>query len=134
MSICSLDKHNDEWCCACCCQATDVKRKVEICTRSYNILVSKVGFSPNDIIFDSNILTIATGMEEHNDYGVAFIEATKIIKVLSCQSINVHFSVSMCISEFHHFLVHFLPYFLHIVMETDVKYSLKLIAVIYCDS
>jgi len=55
---------------------------VEICTRSYNILVNTVGFSPNDIIFDPNILTIATGMEEHNDYGVAFIEATRVIKVL----------------------------------------------------
>ena len=55
---------------------------MEICTRSYNILVNTVGFSPNDIIFDPNILTIATGMEEHNDYGVAFIEATRVIKVL----------------------------------------------------
>ena len=57
---------------------------MEICTRSYNILVNTVGFRPNDVIFDPNILTIATGMEEHNDYGVAFIEATKIIKVLLC--------------------------------------------------
>jgi len=46
--------------------------------------VNTVGFRPNDVIFDPNILTIATGMEEHNDYGVAFIEATKIIKVLLC--------------------------------------------------
>ena len=58
-----------------------MKRKVEICTRSYKILVNTVGFSPNDVIFDPNILTIATGMEEHNDYGVTFIDATKIIKV-----------------------------------------------------
>jgi len=72
-------------------QATDVKRKVEICTRSYNILVDKVGFCPNDIIFDPNILTIATGMDEHNDYGVAFIDATKIIKVLLCQFVSLHF-------------------------------------------
>ena len=58
-----------------------MKRKVEICTRSYKILVDIVGFSPNDIIFDPNILTIATGMEEHNDYGVSFIDATRAIKV-----------------------------------------------------
>jgi cobalamin-dependent methionine synthase I len=54
---------------------------VEICTRSYRILTEKVGFNPNDIIFDPNILTIATGMEEHNNYGRDFIEATRIIKV-----------------------------------------------------
>ncbi|XP_053405088.1 methionine synthase-like isoform X2 [Mercenaria mercenaria] len=61
-------------------QATDATRKVEICTRSYNILVNKVGFNKNDIIFDPNILTIATGMEEHDRYGVEFIEATRSIK------------------------------------------------------
>ncbi|CAD5120349.1 DgyrCDS8923 [Dimorphilus gyrociliatus] len=61
-------------------QATDVQNKVDICTRSYNILVNKVGFNPNDIIFDPNILTIATGIEEHNKYGINFIEATRIIK------------------------------------------------------
>ncbi len=54
---------------------------MEICTRSYRILTEKVGFNPNDIIFDPNILTIATGMEEHNNYGRDFIEATRIIKV-----------------------------------------------------
>lgn len=62
-------------------QATDTERKVEICTRSYRLLVDKVGFNPNDIIFDPNILTIATGMEEHNGYGITFVEATKKIKV-----------------------------------------------------
>lgn len=62
-------------------QATDTERKVEICTRAYNLLVSKVGFDPNDIIFDPNILTIGTGMEEHSDYAVNFIRATKLIKV-----------------------------------------------------
>nr|KAG5714516.1 hypothetical protein BaRGS_006962 [Batillaria attramentaria] len=61
-------------------QATDAQRKVEICTRSYRLLVDKLNFNPNDIIFDPNILTIATGMEEHNTYGISFIEATKIIK------------------------------------------------------
>jgi len=62
-------------------QAADRDRKVEICVRSFNILVGpQVGFNPNDIIFDPNILTIATGIEEHNNYGKDFIEATKIIK------------------------------------------------------
>ncbi|XP_051926988.1 methionine synthase isoform X2 [Hippocampus zosterae] len=61
-------------------QATDRARKVEICTRAYNLLVRKIGFNPNDIIFDPNILTIGTGMEEHNDYAVNFIRATKMIK------------------------------------------------------
>ncbi|XP_063958762.1 methionine synthase-like isoform X2 [Lytechinus pictus] len=61
-------------------QATEIDRKVEICTRSFNLLVQELGFDPNDIIFDPNILTIATGMEEHNEYGINFIEATKIIK------------------------------------------------------
>ena len=53
---------------------------MEICARSYRILTEQVGFNPNDIIFDPNILTIATGMEEHNNYGRDFIEATRIIK------------------------------------------------------
>lgn len=62
-------------------QATDKNRKFEICKRSYDILVNKVGFDPTDIIFDSNILTIATGYDEHNNYAVDFIEATRMIKV-----------------------------------------------------
>lgn len=61
-------------------QATGTDRKVEICTRAYKLLVNKVGFDPNDIIFDPNILTIGTGMEEHSDYAVNFIGATKLIK------------------------------------------------------
>merc|ERR1712106_19975 len=61
-------------------QAADRDRKVEICVRSFGILVDRVGYNPNDIIFDPNILTIATGIEEHNNYGKDFIEATKIIK------------------------------------------------------
>ncbi|KAK3738927.1 hypothetical protein RRG08_006494 [Elysia crispata] len=61
-------------------QATDKDRKVEICTRSYNLLTQKLGYNPNDIIFDPNILTIATGIEEHNTYGISFIEATRTIK------------------------------------------------------
>uniref|UniRef100_T1JGD5 Methionine synthase n=1 Tax=Strigamia maritima TaxID=126957 RepID=T1JGD5_STRMM len=68
-------------------QAAETERKVEICTRSYKLLVDKVGFNPNDIIFDPNILTIATGIEEHNSYGLEFINATKIIKktLLGCR-------------------------------------------------
>jgi len=61
-------------------QATTIERKLEICTRSYKILTGVVGFQPQDIIFDPNILTVATGMEEHNEYAVNFIEATKLIK------------------------------------------------------
>ncbi|MDQ2687951.1 MAG: methionine synthase, partial [Armatimonadota bacterium] len=61
-------------------QADTVQRKVEICTRAYNLLTQKAGFPPEDIIFDPNILTIATGIEEHNEYAVNFIEATRIIK------------------------------------------------------
>lgn len=62
-------------------QATLTERKVAICSRSYRLLVEKAAFNPNDIIFDPNILTIATGMEEHNVYGITYLEATKIIKV-----------------------------------------------------
>ena len=61
-------------------QADTLERKQEICQRSYNILTQKVGFPPQDIIFDPNILTVATGIEEHNNYAVNFIEATRWIK------------------------------------------------------
>ncbi|MBN8649403.1 MAG: dihydropteroate synthase, partial [Caulobacterales bacterium] len=61
-------------------QADTKQRKVEICTRAYHILVDKVGFPPEDIIFDPNIFAVATGIEEHNNYGVDFIEATRIIR------------------------------------------------------
>ena len=61
-------------------QADNLERKKEICARSYKILTDQVGFSPTDIIFDPNILTVATGMEEHNDYALNFIEATRWIK------------------------------------------------------
>ena len=74
-------------------QAADRDRKVEICQRSYKILVDKVGFNPNDIIFDPNILTIATGIEEHNNYGKDFIEATELIKA-SCPGCRVSGGVS----------------------------------------
>ncbi|RHY94053.1 hypothetical protein DYB35_001508 [Aphanomyces astaci] len=62
-------------------QAATEAEKVRICKRSYDILVGpRVGFPPEDIVFDPNILTIATGMEEHNNYGVDFINACKVIK------------------------------------------------------
>ncbi|MGA8259487.1 MAG: methionine synthase [Arenicellales bacterium] len=61
-------------------QADTVERKVAICERCYRILTEEVGFPPEDIIFDPNIFAIATGMEEHNGYGLAFIEATREIK------------------------------------------------------
>lgn len=71
-------------------QATSIQKKVEICTRSYNILTQQCGFNPEDIIFDPNILTIGTGIEEHNEYAINFIEATKIIKkVLPYCRVNV---------------------------------------------
>jgi len=61
-------------------QADTAARKIEICTRAYNILVNEVGFPPEDIIFDPNIFAVATGIEEHDNYAVDFIEATKVIK------------------------------------------------------
>jgi 5-methyltetrahydrofolate--homocysteine methyltransferase len=61
-------------------QADSYERKIAICERAYNILTNEVGFPPEDIIFDPNILTVATGIEEHNNYAVAFIEAARWIK------------------------------------------------------
>ncbi|XP_078261207.1 methionine synthase [Rhinoraja longicauda] len=61
-------------------QATDIESKVAVCTRAYHLLVNKVKFNPSDIIFDPNILTIGTGMEEHNLYAVNFMKATSIMK------------------------------------------------------
>ncbi|MFD0933887.1 methionine synthase [Methylobacterium trifolii] len=61
-------------------QADSFERKVEICTRAYKVLTEQVGFPPEDIIFDPNIFAVATGIEEHNGYGVAFIEATRTIR------------------------------------------------------
>ncbi len=61
-------------------QADTCERKFEICKRSYDILVNKVGFAPEDIIFDPNIFAVATGIEEHNNYAVDFIEATRRIR------------------------------------------------------
>ena len=61
-------------------QAADYANKIRICQRAYDILVNDVGFPPEDIIFDPNILTVATGLEEHNNYAVDFINATRWIK------------------------------------------------------
>src|SRR5580700_1707445 len=61
-------------------QADTLEKKQAICSRAYDILVNRVGFPPQDIIFDPNIFAIATGMEEHNGYGVAFIEAARWIR------------------------------------------------------
>ncbi len=61
-------------------QAATLAEKIRICTRAYRILVDEVGFPPEDIIFDPNILTVGTGIEEHANYGVDFIEATRWIK------------------------------------------------------
>ena len=61
-------------------QADTCARKVEICTRAYRILVDELDFPPEDIIFDPNIFAVATGIDEHNNYAVDFIEATRIIK------------------------------------------------------
>src|SRR5262245_24158983 len=61
-------------------QADTVERKVAICERAYGLLTGRLGFDAEDIIFDPNIFAVATGIEEHNGYGLAFIEATRQIK------------------------------------------------------
>jgi 5-methyltetrahydrofolate--homocysteine methyltransferase len=74
-------------------QADTTERKVEICSRAYNILTQKVGFKPQDIIFDPNIFAVATGIEEHNEYAINFIEATRQIKKL-CPGAKISGGVS----------------------------------------
>ncbi len=74
-------------------QADTIDRKVQICQRAYKLLTEKAGFDPGDIIFDPNILAIATGLEEHNDYAVNYIEATRIIKA-TCPGTKVSGGVS----------------------------------------
>ena len=74
-------------------QAATEAEKVRICCRAYKLLVEKVGFNPQDIIFDPNILTIGTGMEEHNNYAVDFINATREIKRL-CPGCKISGGVS----------------------------------------
>jgi 5-methyltetrahydrofolate--homocysteine methyltransferase len=74
-------------------QADTIERKVEICQRAYRLLVEQAGFDPTDIIFDPNILAIATGLEEHSDYAVNYIEATRIIKA-TCPGVKISGGVS----------------------------------------
>ena len=76
-------------------QADTLARKTEICKRAYDILVHKVGFLPEDIIFDPNIFAVATGLEEHNEYGKAFVEAVEIIR-----KENPHSHISGGVSNF----------------------------------
>lgn len=74
-------------------QADTVERKVEICKRAYQILTKEIDFDPHDIIFDPNILAVATGLEEHNNYAVNFLEAIKGIKD-TCPGVKVSGGVS----------------------------------------
>jgi len=74
-------------------QAADEDRKVEICVRAYRMLTQELGFDATDIIFDPNILTIATGIEEHNGYGLSFINATRRI-LQACPGVNISGGVS----------------------------------------
>jgi 5-methyltetrahydrofolate--homocysteine methyltransferase len=74
-------------------QADTVARKVDICARAYDILVKRVGFNPLDIIFDPNILAIATGIEEHSEFGKNFIEAIPLIKA-RCPGVKISGGVS----------------------------------------
>src|SRR4029079_8738404 len=62
-------------------QADTLERKVEISSRAFKLLTEEAGFAPEDIIFDPNVFAIATGIEEHNDYAVAFIEAARELKI-----------------------------------------------------
>ena len=81
-------------------QAATYDEKIRICERAYRILVDEVGFPPEDIIFDPNILTVATGMEEHNNYAVDFINATRWIKA-NLPHANVSGGVSNISFSFH---------------------------------
>ena len=74
-------------------QADTIARKVEICQRAYRLLTTQAGLAPQDIIFDPNVLAVATGLEEHNDYAVNFIEATRQIKA-TCPGAHVSGGIS----------------------------------------
>jgi 5-methyltetrahydrofolate--homocysteine methyltransferase len=74
-------------------QADTVARKLEICERAYRLLTVKAGFDPVDIIFDPNVLAIATGLEEHNEYAINFIEAARQIRV-SCPGVHISGGIS----------------------------------------
>jgi 5-methyltetrahydrofolate--homocysteine methyltransferase len=74
-------------------QADTIERKVEICQRAYRLLVDRAGYDPADIIFDPNVLAVATGLEEHNDYAINFIEAARRIKAL-CPGVKISGGIS----------------------------------------
>jgi 5-methyltetrahydrofolate--homocysteine methyltransferase len=74
-------------------QADTIERKVEICSRAYRLLLDRAGFDPSDIIFDPNVLAVATGLEEHNEYAINFIEATTRIKA-ACPGVKVSGGIS----------------------------------------
>jgi 5-methyltetrahydrofolate--homocysteine methyltransferase len=74
-------------------QADTIARKVEICQRAYRLLVDKAGFDPSDIVFDPNVLAIATGLEEHNEYAINFIEAARQIKA-TCPGVRISGGIS----------------------------------------
>ncbi|HTL00645.1 MAG TPA: methionine synthase, partial [Vicinamibacterales bacterium] len=74
-------------------QADTIQRKVDICSRAYKLLTERLDFDPHDIIFDPNILAIATGLEEHNEYAINFIEATKQIAA-ACPGVNFSGGIS----------------------------------------
>ena len=84
MVVMAFDEHG---------QADTIERKVEICSRAYRLLTERADVAPADIIFDPNILAIATGLEEHNEYAVNFIEATRLIKQ-RCPGVKVSGGVS----------------------------------------
>jgi len=74
-------------------QADTIERKVEICRRAYRLLTERAGFAPSDIIFDPNVLAVATGLEEHNAYAINFIEAARLIKA-SCPGVKISGGIS----------------------------------------
>jgi 5-methyltetrahydrofolate--homocysteine methyltransferase len=74
-------------------QADTIERKVAICRRAYRLLTEQAGFDPADIIFDPNVLAVATGLEEHAPYAINFIEATRLIKA-SCPGVKISGGIS----------------------------------------
>ena len=74
-------------------QADTIERKVSICQRAYRLLTEQAGFDPSDIVFDPNVLAIATGLEEHNNYAINFIEAARLIKA-KCPGVKISGGIS----------------------------------------
>ena len=74
-------------------QADTIERKVEICQRAYRLLTERAAYDPSDIIFDPNVLAVATGLEEHNEYAINFIEATRLIKA-ACPGVRISGGIS----------------------------------------